>query len=96
MPPDHAGFSVQDMTNGANILPPRYSDDAIASTFSTRHDGQMLYVPAWASWLHWNGAKWAKDDVLAVSRRHAHKGCRRNTRWIVPSLDTLSNPDHAG
>ena len=49
-----------------SALPPRYSDDALAATFSARHDGQMLYVPAWSSWLQWNGSKWAKDDVLAV------------------------------
>ena len=66
MPRDDAGYSIQEVGNGLIVLPPRYSDDALANTFSARHDGQMLYVPAWSSWLQWNGSKWAKDDVLAV------------------------------
>ena len=66
MPPDCTGFTVQEVTNGHTILPPRFSDDALAAAFSARHDGQVLYVPAWCAWLRWNGVKWAKDDVLAV------------------------------
>ncbi len=66
MPRDDAGFTIQETTNGQHILPPRFSDDALASTFSARHDGQLLYVPSWSSWLNWNGSKWAKDDVLGV------------------------------
>ena len=65
MPRDGDGFTVQEMTNG-EALPPRYSDDALASSFSRRHEGRVLYVPAWSSWLRWNGCRWAKDDLLAV------------------------------
>ncbi len=66
MPRDDAGFTIQETSNGQHIVPPRYSDDALASAFSACHDGAMLYVPAWSAWLKWNGCKWAKDDVLAV------------------------------
>jgi len=47
-------------------LPPAFSDDELALAFSVRHDGQLLYVPAWGHWLGWDGCRWARDDTLAV------------------------------
>ena len=47
-------------------LPPRYSEDAIALAFSARHDGQLLYVPAWSHWVSWDGACWSRDETLRV------------------------------
>jgi putative DNA primase/helicase len=47
-------------------LPPAYSDDELALEFSNRHDGQLLYVPAWGHWLRWDGCRWARDNTLAV------------------------------
>lgn len=46
--------------------PPAISDDALALAFSTRHDGQLLYVPSLGTWLRWDGCRWKADDVLAV------------------------------
>jgi putative DNA primase/helicase len=48
------------------VLPPVFSDDALAMAFSERHDGQLLYVPVWGHWLRWDGCRWARDDTLAV------------------------------
>ncbi|TCH97639.1 hypothetical protein EJV46_16105 [Roseococcus sp. SYP-B2431] len=45
---------------------PQFSDDALALAFSDRHNGQLLYVPQWASWLRWDGCRWARDETLAV------------------------------
>lgn len=56
---DGAGFSITEVS-------PAYSDDALALAFSGRHDGQLLYVPAWASWLRWDGCRWLRDDTLHV------------------------------
>ena len=43
---------------GSTILPPRYSAMTRSPPpFSARHDGEMLYVPAWSSWLQWNGSQ---------------------------------------
>lgn len=42
------------------------SDDAIALAFSARHAGDLLHVPAWAQWLRWDGARWARDTTLDV------------------------------
>lgn len=44
----------------------RFSEDALALTFAKRHDGALLYVPAWSHWLHWDGIRWARDDTLHV------------------------------
>lgn len=57
--PDGTGYSVVEAS-------PAYSDDALALAFSSRHDGQLLYVPAWASWLRWDGCRWLRDDTLHV------------------------------
>ena len=57
--PDGTGFSITETS-------PAYSDDSLALAFSNRHDGQLLYVPAWASWLRWDGCRWLRDDTLHV------------------------------
>ncbi len=46
--------------------PPEYSDDALALSFTERHMGQLLHVPEWGAWLHWDGTRWAFDKTLAV------------------------------
>ena len=57
--PDDVGFTLVDTS-------PLYSDDALALAFSARHVGHLLYVPAWSSWLRWDGCRWLKDDTLRV------------------------------
>jgi putative DNA primase/helicase len=56
--------ALVDETIGA--LPPAFSDDELALSFSDRHDGQLLYVPVWGHWLRWDGCRWARDETLAV------------------------------
>lgn len=73
--------------------PPDYSDDAVALAFSTRHAGQLLYVPEWGHWLRWDGARWARDTTLAVfdlaraACREAAAGAERDGKgsegWIT-------------
>jgi putative DNA primase/helicase len=46
--------------------PEELSEDALAIRFSERHDGAMLYVPAWGQWLRWDGTRWAEDELLHV------------------------------
>ena len=62
--PDDAGFS--DAGYSIVTTSPAYSDDALALAFSERHNGQLLYVPAWSSWLRWDGCRWLRDDTLRV------------------------------
>lgn len=73
------GFIISD----ANAT--EFSDDALALAFSERHTGQLLYVPAWSSWLRWDGCRWAKDDTLrvfdlarAISREQATEAEKRD------------------
>ncbi len=54
------------VNNAIGALPPAFSDDSLAIRFSARHDGQLLFVPAWGHWLRWNGCRWAHDDTLSV------------------------------
>ncbi len=42
------------------------SEDALATAFSERHDGELLFVPVWGLWMRWDGVRWARDDVLHV------------------------------
>ena len=57
--PDASGYTITE----ASIA---YSDDALALGFSARHDGDLLYVPAWHAWLRWDGCRWRRDDTLHV------------------------------
>ncbi|WP_160299753.1 phage/plasmid primase, P4 family [Belnapia sp. F-4-1] len=50
----------------AESEPPEYSDDAVALAFSSRHAGDLLFVPEWGYWVRWDGARWARDTTLAV------------------------------
>ena len=43
-----------------------FSDDGLALGFSERHADELLHVALWGHWLRWDGARWAKDDTLAV------------------------------
>ncbi|MCW3474683.1 phage/plasmid primase, P4 family [Limobrevibacterium gyesilva] len=57
-----------EIVNGAlqsNHLPTS-SDDALALAFTEKYSGQYLYVPAWSSWVRWDGCRWARDETLVV------------------------------
>jgi putative DNA primase/helicase len=58
--------TLDDLMQGADERPPEFSDDALALAFSTRHDGQLLYVAAWSRWLRWDDTRWAEDDTKRV------------------------------
>ncbi|MGH7121365.1 MAG: phage/plasmid primase, P4 family [Acetobacteraceae bacterium] len=53
-------------TSGDACRPPAFSDDVLALAFADRHNGRLLYVPAWSSWLRWDGVRWARDQTLDV------------------------------
>jgi putative DNA primase/helicase len=39
------------------------TDAGNATRLLERHGNDMRYIPAWKSWLIWNGQKWEKDDL---------------------------------
>ena len=50
-------------------LPPAFSDDALALAFSERHDGQLLHVSVWGSWLRWDGSRWGRTSAVPPAGR---------------------------
>lgn len=67
---------VVPMPAAADVLPPEFSEDAIALAFTAEHTGQILYVAPWGQWLRWDGACWKPDDTLAVFDL-VRRTCRR-------------------
>ncbi|WP_431272636.1 phage/plasmid primase, P4 family [Dankookia sp. P2] len=60
-----AGATISEAA-GPEAETPEYSDDAVGLAFSSRHAGNLLFVPEWGQWLRWDGARWARDSTLAV------------------------------
>jgi putative DNA primase/helicase len=48
------------------LPPPGSSDDELALRFTTRHEKDLRYVPAWDRWLIWDGKRWAHDEKRRV------------------------------
>jgi putative DNA primase/helicase len=48
------------------ILPPEFSEDALALRFSDRHGADWRYTAAWGRWFRWDGSTWRHDSVLSV------------------------------
>jgi putative DNA primase/helicase len=46
------------------ILPPEYSDDALALRFADRHEYDLRFVAKWGRWLRWDGTYWRIDHTL--------------------------------
>jgi putative DNA primase/helicase len=46
------------------LIPPTFSDEALALRFAERHHDDLRYVAAWSRWLIWNGEHWQFDDTL--------------------------------
>lgn len=40
-----------------------------AERLISHHGGDLLYCPAWNSWLIWDGSRWLKDETLEIDRR---------------------------
>lgn len=52
------------------------SDDELAQTFTRKHANDLRYVPAWGTWLTWDGKRWARDEKRRVFD-HARAVCRQ-------------------
>jgi hypothetical protein len=58
--PDPDGFTEDEAPR-----PTKYSDDALADLFSSRHELDFLYVDSWG-WLRWTGQRWQRVADVAV------------------------------
>lgn len=46
------------------VMPPGFTDDALALKFTEKHADAWRYVAGWGHWLHWDGARWARETTL--------------------------------
>lgn len=53
-------------SDGGEIIPPHFSDDALALRFSELHADELRYVAGLGKWLKWDGQRWAEDKTLHV------------------------------
>lgn len=47
-----------------DVMPPEFSDERLALTFTERHQDRLRYVAAWDRWLIWDGTVWRFDETL--------------------------------
>jgi putative DNA primase/helicase len=85
------------------------SEDALALRFTERHAHELLYVQGFGTWLHFDGCRWAPDDVKAVhdvvrticrEAAHAESGSRSAKLASYATLSAVermarSDPRHA-
>jgi phage/plasmid-associated DNA primase len=58
-----------------DVIPPAFTDEALAIQFADRHAGDLRYVAAWGRWLSWTSTHWRFDDTLQALD-HAREICR--------------------
>jgi putative DNA primase/helicase len=72
-----------DGQSNPEVLPPEFSEEALALRFSARHASELRYVAAAGKWFLWDGAKWAKERTLKVFD-FARVICRQMCRGCAP------------
>ena len=48
------------------VMPPNFTDDAIALRFSAEFSRALKYVADWSRWMIWDGRVWRRDNTLRV------------------------------
>jgi putative DNA primase/helicase len=62
-----------------DVLPPAFSEEALALGFANEHAGKLRYVAAWSKWYVWDGKQWRPDDTK-LAFDIARKVCRKASR----------------
>ncbi len=76
---------TQTMTNGR--VP--FSEDDLASRFSTEHVDNLRYVAKWSRWFEWDGQRWREDetvhvfDLVRTHCRNIAAGCNEGGKGLV-------------
>lgn len=60
---NHGGWPDGPSPLAGGATPPPLSEDALAATFTARHESDWRYVAAWGAWLGWDGVRWRPDDT---------------------------------
>lgn len=68
-----------DGPSNPEVLPPKFSEGALALRFSATHASELRYVASAGKWFLWDGTKWAKERTLKVFH-FARVLCRRMSR----------------
>ena len=45
-------------------IAPQFSEDALALTFTQRHQDDLRFVNRWGRWFRWNGHVWQADETV--------------------------------
>jgi putative DNA primase/helicase len=83
-PEDPDGIHLTDVGNGLK--------------FATEHQKDVRYVPAWG-WLHWDGKRWARDDMGRVQElakqtaRRMYAEAAEQVKRIAEALKTATDAD---
>jgi putative DNA primase/helicase len=83
-------------TDGGEILPPHFSEDALALRFSELYADDLRYVARWGQWLRWDSARWAEDathhvfDLAREICREASAECGENEKATATRLASKS------
>lgn len=79
------------------IIPPAFTDEALALRFAEKHARALRYVSAWGRWLSWCGTHWKIDDTLlafdlsrATCREAAAECNKASTAAILASAKTVA------
>jgi hypothetical protein len=64
------------------VVPPEFSDEALALRFSALHHTALRYVAAWGCWLMWAATYWRVEDTLRAFDL-ARAICRRASWEVV-------------
>ncbi len=46
------------------LLPERFSEDALAAAWVEKYGENWRYVPAWDKWFEWDGNNWSADETV--------------------------------
>jgi putative DNA primase/helicase len=49
-----------------NVLPPEFSEDAVALRFTRKFEDEVRFVNSWGKWLRWTGQYWKTDSTLRI------------------------------
>lgn len=76
------------------IIPPEYSEEALALEYADRKAGQHLYVHAWGRWLRWDGRCWSNDE-LGTGIYAVRELCRERAAALKEWLESQGAPTGA-
>lgn len=77
-------------------LPPEFSEDALALTFTAQYGCDIRYTAAWGRWSEWDGKSWQQDEtpkIFDLARRvcrDASANCPKQVAVRIASAATVA------